>query len=88
MKKISLFLISLIIIGCSEEYPPVSTSDSSNSNILYVKDGYGYGNNISFRIEEFVYDNHEYIMMRGGYTSGIVHNPDCEYCKEKMKRDH
>lgn len=86
MKKIGLFLISLMIIGCSEEYPPVSTSDSSNSNILYVKDGYGH--DVSLRIKEFVYDNHEYIMMRGGYTSGIVHNPDCEYCKEKMKRDH
>ena len=74
-----------MIIGCGEEYPPVSTSNSSSSNIL-IKDG--YGNDVSFRIKEFVYNNHEYIMMREGYTSGIVHNPDCEYCKEKMKRDH
>lgn len=34
-------------------------------------------------ITHFEYESHEYINFRGGYNSGVVHNPDCKYCKTK-----
>lgn len=38
-------------------------------------------------IREFTYKNHDYIMFQtpgiNAATAGIVHNPDCKYCKSK-----
>ena len=43
-------------------------------------------NHANFKyIREFTYKNHDYIMFEtyGNYsaTAGIVHNPECKYCK-------
>lgn len=34
-------------------------------------------------INYFEHDSHEYINFNNGYNNGIVHNPDCKYCKTK-----
>jgi len=34
-------------------------------------------------VYEYEYKGHEYIFFKNNHTSGVVHNPDCKYCKNQ-----
>ena len=70
MKKI-LFLFSIVLL-CS------CNAKSDGSNTIHAKDG-----TVPFsRVEVFKYKGHFYIKFGG--SSGVVHDPDCQYCYDKF----
>lgn len=70
MKKI-LFLFSIVLL-CSCD------AKSDGSNTIHAKDG-----TVPFsRVEVFKYKGHSYIKFGG--SSGVVHDPDCQYCYDKF----
>lgn len=76
MKKLIIISLGLALLyGCSR---PTLESEATKS----VPDGI-----IPFdAVIHFRYKNHYYIKFTEGYersrTSGVVHDPDCKYCKK------
>ena len=72
MKKI-LFLFSIVLL-CS------CNAKSDGSNTIRAKEG-----TVPFvYVEEFKYKGHSYIKFGGDRRSGVVHDPDCQYCYDKF----
>lgn len=84
MKKILLILCSLILlIGCCKQLPGdtvnVKPEEIDRIHINTTQ------RNINIDVIDFTYKNHEYIyfIRSKAATSACVHNPDCNYCKNK-----
>lgn len=74
MKKIMLSVAMLLCLcACEKQSPTIRQVDKIDN--VPITDVY-----------EFEYKNHEYIMFYNyvNYNSaaGIVHNPECKYCKK------
>ena len=76
MKKIMLLiLIATLLSACrgSKETMPYETAQG-NLIRLHIKTDVG---NRHFRVVEFGYNGHDYIMFSDVVGSAVVHHPDC-----------
>lgn len=73
MKKFSLLILvlALYLVSCSSNIDTVTKSSDDGG----------------FYIHDIEYNGHEYIQFNAKFDprahNGVVHNPDCKYCKEK-----
>lgn len=77
--NISLFIIMTILLICSCQ------NTSRSTEIKTVDESQLYNSEFhNPKVNEFVYKNHEYIKFSWGTgkpNTGVIHNPDCKFCK-------
>ena len=65
--------------GCNE-VPSEVIQGSTSRIIIKPTDSYSR----SYRVTEFRYDGHDYIMFIGAESTSIIHNPNCS-CMDKIE---
>lgn len=78
MKKIILFLVTILAVSACCEYEIKSTIVEPESERLVIK---GYG---TYVIRKFKYENHSYIMIKGSEQMAVEHDPNCSCHKENL----
>ena len=79
MKKIILFLATMLVISaCCESTSVKSTIVEPESERLVIK---GYG---TYVIRKFKYEDHSYIMIKGSEQMAVEHDPNCSCHKENL----
>ena len=83
MKKIIFFLMTVLMLsaccGCNET-PSEIIQGSTSRVVIKPTDSYTR----SYRVIEFRYDEHDYIMFLGTETMSVVHDPNCS-CMDKVE---
>ena len=77
MKKIMLLiLIATLLSACRGSKETMPTYETAQGNLirLHIKTDDG---NRHFRVVEFGYNGHDYIMFSDVVGSAVVHHPDC-----------
>ena len=90
ISKLALFFIALFAISSCEHNPvteknydpyPSSVSSINSNFVITKKTEYSQYGQI-YRVMEFTYNNHYYILFQDGFgecaRSGVVHSPDCQ----------
>lgn len=78
MKKIILFLATIVAVSACCESTAKSTMVESEVERLIIK---GSG---TYIIRKFEYDGHDYIMVKGTEQMAIEHDPNCSCHKENL----
>lgn len=88
MKKLLLIMTVIFLINCGSNTPDETYRVRKDlrivSSIKLKITGERHKSNVTtVKISEFTYKKHSYILFNYGFNDGkgIVHDPDCEYCK-------
>lgn len=82
MKKIMFFIMMVLMLSsCCETCQPTSETIYGSMSRLMIKPNDGCTR--SFRVIEFGYNGHDYIMFLGHESMSVIHSPNCS-CMNKF----
>jgi len=81
MKKIFLVIIPFVLFSCAEPTQTFTPKQGENVTNWYDAQTEEYTGVYRY-VYKSTYNGHDYLMFGDGNRSSVVHDPDCEKCKQ------